>query len=346
MSRTRDTAIAAVNGSRRDRGSQSRHGATTLRPSFRRRNRMRHTLPIWFRAPLAIAIIAASTVIHVTPLFIVALVKALLPFASARRVCNTVLAAIAESWIGFNSHMIQVFTRTRVTVVEVAQLHRDGHYLVLANHQSWVDIPILQSMFNRRIPLLRFFLKSQLFWVPLLGLAWWALDFPFMKRYSREELARRPELAGRDIEATRRACERFRTMPVAIMNFVEGTRYTEAKHARQAPPYVNLLNPKAGGVAFVLDAMGEGIQAILDVTVVYPHGRPTIADLFADRIPEVRLEVRERPIPREFAGGDYQRDEAFRARFQAWMNGLWHEKDATIARMREDGAPRNGSRPS
>jgi 1-acyl-sn-glycerol-3-phosphate acyltransferase len=290
-------------------------------------------LPLFIRIPLAALLIGASTLLHIVPLFGVTLVKALLPFAVVRRACNPLLAGIAESWIGFNSRMIGWFTRTRFVVEVDARLQRDGHYLVLANHQGWVDIPVLQKVFNRRIPLLRFFLKSQLFWIPLMGLAWWALDFPFMKRHSREAIARRPELAGRDIAATRRACERFREIPVAVMNFVEGTRFTAAKHAAQQSPYRHLLRPKAGGVAFVLDAMGDGLQAILDVTIVYPHGRPSLLDLFADRMPEVRVEVRERPIPREFAGGDYQNDAAFRERFQAWMNALWAEKDAAIARL-------------
>jgi 1-acyl-sn-glycerol-3-phosphate acyltransferase len=210
------------------------------------------------------------------------------------------------------------------------KLERDGHYLVISNHQSWVDIPVLEALLNRRVPMLRFFLKSQLFWVPLLGLAWWALDFPFMKRYSREVIARRPELAGRDIEATRRACEKFRDIPVSLINFVEGTRFTPAKHAAQSSAYRHLLKPKAGGIAFVLDAMGDAMHVILDVTIVYPHGIPTIADLFADRIPEVRIHIRELPIPRELVGGDYQNDASFRERFQEWVNGLWSEKDARI----------------
>jgi 1-acyl-sn-glycerol-3-phosphate acyltransferase len=294
--------------------------------------------PTWLRVPLAAALIGLSTLLHVLPLFAAALVKALLPLAAARRACNRWLAAVAESWIGVNGRLIALFTRTRFVVAAPASLRRDGHYLVLANHQSWVDIPVLQKAFNRRIPLLRFFLKRELFWVPLLGLAWWALDFPFMRRYSREAIARRPELAGRDIEATRRACARFRTLPVAVMNFVEGTRFTAAKHAAQPSPYRHLLRPKAGGVAFVLDAMGAGLEAILDVTLVYPAGRPSFADLFAGRVPEVRVDVRERAIPRELAGGDYQNDAAFRRRFQDWMNALWAEKDATIERMLREAA--------
>ncbi|MEZ0471565.1 acyltransferase [Luteimonas salinilitoris] len=288
------------------------------------------------RVTLMSLLLAANTVLHVVPLLVVALVKAALPLDRLRKASNPVLTGLAESWIGANSWMVDRFFRTRVHVQEDVALQKDGHYLVLANHQSWVDIVVLQKVFNRRIPLLRFFLKRQLFWVPLLGLAWWALDFPFMGRHTPKQIARRPELAGRDIEATRRACEKFREIPVAIMNFVEGTRFTPAKHARQGAPYRHLLKPKSGGVAFVLDAMGEGLHAILDVTIAYPGGRPSLVDLLADRVPGVHVHVRQRPIPDALLHGDYQNDRAFRIRFQQWMNGLWQEKDADMARLLGD----------
>ena len=283
------------------------------------------------RLMLLFLLIAASTVAHVVPLLLVALVKALLPIPRLRVAANPLLTGMAESWIGVNNWMWERLTDTRLTLHEEASLRIDGHYLVLANHQSWVDILVLQKVFNRRIPLMRFFLKRQLFWVPLLGLAWWALDFPFMGRYTKKQIARDPALAGRDIAATRRACEKFRAIPVSIMNFVEGTRFTPGKHARQASPYRHLLKPKSGGVAFVLDAMGEGLHAIVDVTIAYPGGAPSLIDLLANRVPEVRVRVRERPIPQALMGGDYQNDRAFRARFQQWMNELWSEKDQDMA---------------
>ncbi len=288
-------------------------------------------LPRAVRATLGALLVATNTVLHVPVLLVVAIAKAMLPIAAIRPLFDRVLMLIAESWVGVNSRLIDAFTRTRFLVEGVEGLRYGGHYLVLANHQSWVDIPVLQKVFNRRIPLLRFFLKSQLFWVPLLGLAWWALDFPFMKRYSKQQLARRPELAGRDLAATRAACEKFRRIPVSVMNFVEGTRYTPAKHAQQGAPFRYLLRPKAGGVAFVLGAMGEAIESVLDVTVSYDIGKPSLADLLSDRVREVRVHVRERPVPAGLAGGDYENDPLHRERFQSWINQLWADKDALLA---------------
>lgn len=287
----------------------------------------------WLRIAFGMLLLATNTLLHVPPLLVAAFLKAVLPLRGFRRAFDRLLMGIAASWIGVNTTLIRRFTRTRFLVDIDAKLQPQGHYLVLANHQTWVDIPVLQAALNRRVPLLRFFLKSQLFWVPLLGLAWWALDFPFMKRYSREQLAKRPELAGRDIAATRRACAKFMHIPVAIMNFVEGTRFTQEKQGKQASPFMHLLKPKAGGIAFVLDAMGRALHSILDVTIVYPSGRPTMFDLFADRVREVHVSIRERPIPDDLLTGDYQNDPAFRERMQAWLNDLWADKDRAIAAL-------------
>jgi 1-acyl-sn-glycerol-3-phosphate acyltransferase len=290
------------------------------------------SLPALLRVPLALLLLAASTVAHVLVLFALTLVKLVLPWRGARVALSRALVVIAESWIGVNGVLFDLFTRTRWRVEGLEGLRPDGNYLVLCNHQSWVDIPVLQKIFNRRIPFLRFFLKSQLIWVPLLGPAWWALDFPFMKRHSREQLAKRPELAGKDRETTRRACEKFRHMPVSVMNFVEGTRFTPAKHEAQGSPYGHLLRPRAGGVAFVLDAMGEGLHAILDVTIVYADGAGSMMDLIAGRIRDIRVQVRQRSIEPALRG-DYENDPDFRERFQAWINALWAQKDADVGKM-------------
>ena len=284
-------------------------------------------------ALIAIGLVILSTLLHTSLLFVMAMLKWLLPFLAVRKWLSWLLIKIAESWVTFNSRLIDVVTPTKFIVTGLDSLKYEGWYLVISNHQSWVDIPVLQKTFNRKIPFLKFFLKDQLIWVPFLGLAWWALDFPFMKRYSKAFLEKNPQLKGKDVEATRKACERFKFQPVSVMNFVEGTRFTAAKHLRQASPFADLLKVKAGGIAFVLDAMGESMKSILDVTIVYSDRRPGLFDLFAGRIRHIHIDVVEREITPDMLG-DYENDIEFRARFQRWLNTVWKEKQKTIERLK------------
>ncbi len=205
-------------------------------------------------------------------------------------------------------------------------LRKDTSYLVVSNHQSWVDIPALVQTFNRKTPYFKFFLKKELIWVPFLGLAFWALDYPFMKRYSKAFLKKNPHLKGQDLDITRRACEKFQGIPVTVVNFLEGTRFTPAKQAAQQSPYRNLLKPKAGGVAFVLAALGDNLDALLDVTVVYPEGET--------KVKRVIVDVRTCPLEPRLWRSDYQDDPVFREEIQQWVSELWQEKDARIDSIR------------
>ncbi len=290
-------------------------------------------LPALIRIPLVVLLLILNVVVHILPLFVLALIKFLLPLAEFRRLCSRGLALIAENYASVNNAMFILFTRTRWHIAGMESiLFRHNSYLILCNHQSWVDIPVLLKLFNRRVPFLRFFIKQQLKWVPLLGLAWWALDFPFMKRYSRATLARRPELRGRDRESTRRACAKFKHIPVTVVNFAEGTRFTQAKHDAQGSPYHHLLRARAGGLASSFDAMGNSLHAILDVTIVYADGAPSMADLLAGRIRDIRVHVHERSIEASLYG-DYENDKFFRKHFCNWVNALWRSKGAKIEHM-------------
>ncbi len=282
------------------------------------------------RAALALVFMFINTTLLVSLLYLLALGK-VIPVRRIQVATSRLLVHIAEIWISINNGIIAVFSRPRWKVEGLDGLSQQDWYLVTSNHQSWADILVLQRTFNRRIPFLKFFLKQELIKVPLLGLAWWALDFPFMKRYSKEELERNPELRGQDVETTRRACERFQYFPTSVMNFVEGTRFTQAKHDAQGSPYEHLLKPKAGGLAFTLDAMAGTLKNMLDVTIVYPPGTPrTLSAFLGGAIREVRVIVQHRVIPDWASQGDYQNDPEFRARFQAWIGELWSEKDQLL----------------
>jgi 1-acyl-sn-glycerol-3-phosphate acyltransferase len=284
------------------------------------------------RGILTLVLMGLNLLFWIIPLYLVALLR-LLPVPRMRVACAQALVRIAQSWIAGNNLIFRLTQDIHWDVEGVAELPSRDWYLVVCNHQSWVDILALQGVFNRRIPLLKFFLKRQLIRVPLLGWAWWALDFPFMQRHSREYLERHPEARGQDLEATRRACEHFRHKPTSVMNFVEGTRFTAEKHDAQDSPYRHLLKPRAGGIAFVLSAMGDILHRLLDVTIVYPDGAPSFWDLCCGRLRKVVVRVQVREIPAWTTQGDYQDDAAFRARLQAWLGEMWAAKDAEIERL-------------
>jgi 1-acyl-sn-glycerol-3-phosphate acyltransferase len=282
---------------------------------------------------VTLALMAANVAFFVPILLVVALARLLVPLAGWRRVTARAMTALAESWIAVNCMIFRLMGVLRLEVDGLAGLDPREWYLVVSNHRSWVDILVLQAAFNRRIPLLKFFLKKQLIWVPLLGLAWWALEFPFMRRHSAAYLERHPEARGQDLAATRKACERFSAIPTSVMNFVEGTRYTEAKHATLRSPYRHLLPPRAGGVAFVLSAMGSMLHSLLDVTIAYRERSPSLWDLCCGRLSAVRMHVLRRPVEGWTTTGDYTEDAEFRRRFQAWLAQLWAEKDARLEAM-------------
>ncbi len=273
-----------------------------------------------------------NTIFWCTPLFVLAILKFLIPLTRFRRWCSQTLNTLATGWVGTNNINQRLFSKTSLTVQGLQGLSLNDKYLVLANHQSSVDILVLQRIFHRKIPFLKFFLKKELIWFPVLGQAWWALDFPFMKRYSKQFLKKKPHLKGKDLEITRKACEKFKTSPISIMNFVEGTRFTAEKHKRQHSPYHSLLKSKAGGVGYVLTSMGDQLNAILDVTIVYPDNIKNFWSFVCGDIREIKVMVRSMPVTADLLG-DYTTDRSFRARFHTWLNKLWKEKDQSIQDM-------------
>ncbi|MBL0244584.1 MAG: acyltransferase [Rhodoferax sp.] len=306
---------------------------------------MLYFLPAPLRGLIATLLMVLNALFWVPILLIFSSLKLLMPFKAVRLLIDPILLSIAEAWIWGNSAWMGLTQRTTWDVQGIEGLDPHSWYMVNSNHQSWVDILVLQHLLNRRIPLLKFFLKAQLIWVPVMGLAWWALEFPFMRRHTEDYLKKHPEMRGKDQETTRKACAKYALIPTSVMNFLEGTRFTKAKHAKQQSPYQHLLKPKAGGMALALNAMGDKFQAILDVTIVYPDGAPTFNDFLLGKVRRIVVRVRSLPIPRHLMQGDYAQDPAFREAFSQWVQQLWREKDAQITALLQSANPAQPTSP-
>ncbi|MDH4548742.1 acyltransferase [Pseudomonas sp. BN607] len=289
-----------------------------------------------FTGILTTTLLLLNTVVLICPLLVFALLKLVLP-GRGRDYASWAVMWVAETWSEIDKAIFALCIPTQWDIRGVENLRKDTSYLAVSNHQTWVDIPALIESLNRRTPFFKFFLKKELIWVPLLGLAWWGLDYPFMKRYSKAFLEKHPELKGKDLEITKAACELFKRQPVTVVNYLEGTRFTEAKRQHQQSPYRYLLKPKAGGVAFVLAALGEQLDALLDVTIVYPGNKaPGFWALLNGSISRVIIDIQVRELDPALWVGDYENDPEFRQMVQAWVNQLWVEKDQRIEQLRSE----------
>ena len=156
-----------------------------------------------------------------------------------------------------------------------------------------------------------------------------------MKRHTKEQIAKNPELKNRDLEEARKSCEQLLSQPFTLLNYLEGTRFTEEKHAKQNSPYKNLLKPKAGGLALALNILENEIDALVDMTIVYPDGAPGYGEFWLGDVSRIAVNLRKIEIPTWVRGGNYEDDAEYRAKFQKWVDQLWTEKDQLITDLKQ-----------
>ena len=279
-------------------------------------------------------VITGSTFFHGPPVLALGLTKL---FKQSRKVDETNIQ-ITNSWLSVNNWLIDhVLPNTQwdISIDENLQLSMQGRYLMTCNHQSWVDTTVNQYFGLTRMPLTRFFTKWELIFIPFVGQAFKILGFPMMKRHSKAQIAKKPELKDRDMEEARKACQQLLSQPFTLLNYLEGTRFTQEKHDQQQSPYQHLLKPKAGGLALALNILGDQIDALVDMTIVYPDGVPGYSEFWLGEVPRIAVNLRKINIPDWVLGGNYEDDAEYRERFQQWVHELWLEKDQLIESMQQ-----------
>lgn len=282
---------------------------------------------------LSIVLTILVTIFCSVPIIIAGIVKLLLPVPVIWRKVSRFCDFMMYCWCEGLACLLHLNPHLQWEVHGLEGLSKKNWYLLICNHRSWADIVVLCVLFRKHIPMNKYFLKQQLAWVPFLGLACWALDMPFMKRYSRAYLLRHPERRGKDVETTRRSCEKFRRHPTTIVNFVEGSRFMQEKHQKTHSAFQNLLPPKAAGIAMALNVLGKQFDKLLNVTLCYPdNNRQPFFDMLSGKLTRIVVHVDLQPIAEELHG-DYINDKGFKRHFQQWLNSLWQEKDRLLTSL-------------
>ena len=285
------------------------------------------TLKYSYYALFSITALLINSAIVFLPVLFFSLIKIIVPIKSVRYHCTTVVQGLASFWVSFAIMITELFSPTEIEFEQNAELSKQGSYLVISNHKSWLDTLILMLAFHKKIPFPKFFMKFQMFFVPLIGMVCWALEFPAMKRYSKDYISKHPEKKGKDIEMTEKYCRNLSNRATTIVNFVEGTRYTKEK--AEDSQYSHLLNPKAGGIAVILKSLSDKMTGVLNTTIVYDNPNQTLWDFMIRKTKKIKVKVDFIPIA-DVPLGDYFNCPKDKQAFQEWLNGLWINKDKYI----------------
>lgn len=276
------------------------------------------------------SILVSNTLLLAVLMIPLGIVKFLIPSKNLRTSFTKMIIKIGEIWISINSFWVINLHKPNLEIIGEENLRGNSWYLSTSNHQSAADIFIVQYLTNRKIPMLKFFIKYELIFVPVIGICWWALDMPFLKRYTQEKIRKNPKLEGRDYKKMKKSLEHYSLYPVSIFSYAEGTRFTKKKHAKQGSKYQNLLKPKEGGFAIALSNVSK-IKELLDITIIYENKNLGFWNYLCGNIKNIKIFVSKIKIPEKFLVNNLISDEMLRSDFKIWLNSRWKEKDILIS---------------
>ena len=279
---------------------------------------------------ISFIILLVNTLVLATLMIPLGIIKFLIPLRNLRISFTKLIIKIGEIWISVNSIWVLNLLNPNIEIKGFESLNKNEWYLTTSNHQSWADIFMVQMLTNKKIPMLKFFMKHVLIYVPVIGICWWALDMPFLKRYSKEQIEKNPKLKGRDFKEMRKSLNHYSLHPVSVFSYAEGTRFTKKKHQDQASPYINLLKPKEGGMALALSVI-PSIKFLIDITIIYESPKRSFWDYLCGRLKNIKIFVKKIKIPEEFLNGKLVEDTDQRSKFKTWINEIWEEKDDLIS---------------
>ena len=275
-------------------------------------------------------ILVSNTLILAVLMIPLGVIKFLIPLKTLRASFTRIIIKIGELWIDVNSSWVIYLHKPNIEITGEENLNGDSWFLSTSNHQSAADIFIVQYITNRKIPMLKFFIKYELIYVPVIGICWWALDMPFLKRYTQKQIKKNPKLKGRDYKKMKKSLEHYSLHPVSIFSYAEGTRFTKKKHSLQKSEYTNLLKPKEGGLAVALSNINK-IKELIDITIIYDSDNMGFWNYLCGNIKNIKVFISKIEIPSKYLTENLINSEELRSDFKLWLNNVWKDKDVLIS---------------
>jgi 1-acyl-sn-glycerol-3-phosphate acyltransferase len=251
----------------------------------------------------------------------------LLPFS--RKAFRAVNRFCADTWWGWCVIGAERLNGSRVIFTGDDVPMRENA-LVIANHQQMPDITAMMKFCKTKDRLgdMKYFVKKQLKWVPGMG---WGMQFLDCLFIDRDWASDRDKIHG--------TFERLinGNVPVHLVSFVEGTRFTMAKltmaqeyaEKNGLPVPRHTLVPRSKGFAASVEGLRGHVAAVYDLTIGYEEGIPTLWQYIKGLVARIHVHVRRFSIE----DLPYSADE-----LRQWLLDRWDEKNELFDHYYETGS--------
>jgi len=248
-----------------------------------------------------------NLLIGVCVLIPVAIVNLLIPLPVVSKACFVLVKVLYRWCVLVDSFWMKRVVGIELDIIGEAESHRSP--VVICNHQSWFDIPLIQEVVASRGPIVKFLVKEELVWVPIIGWICLALNFPRLKR-GKKKGDRKSDFSI--IEKTTKSHGK----DGALLVFPEGTRFTPVKQMNQKSPYKRLLKPRAGGIKVIKNNMDPDTP-LIDITIDYGESRPNIWKCLHGDPAKIKITIEHFKLAQLESVED-------------WLNDRWHQKDKIL----------------
>lgn len=252
----------------------------------------------------------------------------IVPIEAIRKITTATSNQIGNALVWFLKVTLGFIHRPKWQIEYPENISMKKWYLGMSNHSSWADIFILLFVSNYKIPLLKFFIKKELRWIPIIYLIHKTIDMPFLNRHSPTKIQNNPALRTHDFENAKIAAQKFTRYPTTAFSFAEGTRFTNEKRALHSSLFENLLKPKIGALVTALSGMPM-VEELIDFTIIYKTSKRSAWDFACGEMKDVKIIVKCYEIPKSILSIDND-SAVFRTEFRKFIDRIWREKQTLI----------------
>jgi 1-acyl-sn-glycerol-3-phosphate acyltransferase len=252
--------------------------------------------------------VTANLLLGFAVLLPISIISWLIPLPAVSRCCTVTADHIYGIAVKLDTFWMQHILGIELVIKGKTNTHQSP--VVMCNHQSWFDIPLVQHVITGNGPIIKFLVKREIVWIPVIGWICLVLNFPRLRR------GKNNGTGESDFSIIRKASKGHGNDSGALLIFPEGTRFSEAKKVKQKTLYHHLLKPKAGGLRMIKQHASADTN-LVDITINYHQKNVHIWNCLRADPAKITITIEHYNLK--------EIDD-----IETWLNNRWLEKDKLL----------------